>query len=475
MPDAQPQPRPGTVRAWISQDGLAAYLEITPPDPEGKPVTVEDADRALQEAGVLFGIDRQAVERAVAMGARQVPGTRPEPVRVATGKPPENGRDAVIEYHPALTAVRGRPRVLPDGSVDLFDLNIVQNVTKGEVLATKTPPTPGTPGTDVRGHPVPARPGRDVPLIPGEGAAISEDGLQVIAATDGHPILNGRRILVRKVFSVAGDVGPGTGNIRFVGSVVVRGNVLAGYSVKADGDVEVTGGLDGGTIEAGGNVTVRFGIQGAGRGKVIAGGSVRARYIENAEVRAGGDVWVADGILHSRVEAGGRCEVLGRRGSIVGGRVGARDSVAARNLGAPMGTPTEIAVGITPSVRREFDELKGKMAAIHQQLEQVQQALAAIQAQAGPDGSLPPARQTVRMRLVQHYQQLQAQRAELEPRLRELEQIVEDARLAWVQAQDTCYPGVKVTIGRSVYAVTDDLKRVRFTLSEDGEVRIGPI
>lgn len=30
-------------------------------------------------------------------------------------------------------------------------------------------------------------------------------------------------------------------------------------------------------------------------------------------------------------------------------------------------------------------------------------------------------------------------------------------------------------IGRSVYVATDDLKRVRFTLSEDEEVRIGPI
>ena len=47
------------------------------------------------------------------------------------------------------------------------------------------------------------------------------------------------------VYVVPGDVDFSTGNIDFIGSVKVMGSVRNGFSVKAEGNVEIMGRLEG--------------------------------------------------------------------------------------------------------------------------------------------------------------------------------------------------------------------------------------
>lgn len=453
---------------------MAAYLSVTAPDPGGRAVTVDEALVRLREAGVVYGLDREAVERAVLLAPHPVRGLVLDPVRVAQGRPAVHGQDATIVYQEDVAAGTGRPQVRPDGSVDLFDLGLVHNVPMGTILAIRTPAVPGQAGMTVLGTEVPPKPGRDLPLRAGKGVVVSEDGLAAVAEIDGHTTVVSGKLTVTALFPVDGDVGPATGNIRFIGSVVVQGNISPGFWVKAEGDVEVFGGIDSGTVEAGGNVSVRYGIQGAGRGRVLAGGAVKARFIENAEVRAGTDVWVADGILHSRVEAGARVEVLGRRGAVVGGRVSARDGVSARFLGAAMGTPTEIAVGIAPNVRDEMEEIRKQMVELEESLRRTQQAVTLLKDQERR-GGLAAEKQQMLLKLVRGQYHLGARRDELLARREELERMLGDARTAWVRALDMCYPGVRIVLGTAPYVVTDLLHRTNFHLNEKQEVQIGPI
>ena len=53
------------------------------------------------------------------------------------------------------------------------------------------------------------------------------------------------------------NVDNNVGNIRFDGTVLVRGNILNGFKVEADGDVQVNGVVEGGYIENTGNVIVK--------------------------------------------------------------------------------------------------------------------------------------------------------------------------------------------------------------------------
>lgn len=463
------QARHGKVSVRIADDRMVAFLVVEGPGPGGEPVTVEAALHKLLEAGVTFGIDQAAVEQAVASQGPEASTTV-----VARGTPAQNGVDGKLEFHPILTRTTGRPRVHEDGRVDLYDLGLVRSVEAGTILCTRTPPTPGVPGRNVLNHEIAPKPGREPVLRLGAGVAWTEDKLQVVAQTAGHAALVRDTLSVNAVYTVDEDVGPSTGNISFIGSVVVRGNILPGFRVEAQGGVEVQGGIDAGLVVAGGDVTVRYGIQGGNRGLVQAAGNVRARFIENCHVVAGGSVWVADGILHSRVEAGGRVEVLGRRGAIVGGKLAARECVMARFLGAEVGTPTEVAVGTSPTLRRELEQVRHQLGEVERQLHRTIQGLQMLKEQERR-GALGPEKIPVVQKLAQAQFQLVAQRDELTARRNQLEAELEAGQGAWVAVQGTCYPGVRILIGSALYVVTDSLSRTKFNLNEQREVQIGPI
>jgi uncharacterized protein (DUF342 family) len=453
---------------------MSADVLITAPAEGGKPATVEEVLDRLKEAGVTFGIDMAGVEQAVVNAMLPPDPSRPlERVRVAQGRPPTTGADARIDYHPCLTAAVGRPKERADGAVDLFDLGLVHNVAKGTALAVMTPPMRGEPGMTVTGTEIPGRLGHEVWLKSGSGTTLSEDKLTVTAAIDGHATLLYGEVAVTNVYQINKDVGVETGNIQFIGSVVIRGNVLHGFSVKAEGDVEVYGGVDGGTVEAAGNVTVQYGITGGGHGGVVAGGSVKARFIESAEVRAGSSVWAAEGILQSRVEAGATVEVMGRRGAIIGGQVIARNGVSARNIGSEMGAPTQITVGIQPEVRQELQEIQRQLVGVEADFQRVDQAIQFLSLQER-QGVLPQKKRATLSRLVLAQEQMFSRREALKARKQELEQTAQEARAAWVHAKDDCFPGVRITIGSSHYPVTDRLQRVRFRLNADLEVEATP-
>ncbi len=465
----------GKVSVRVSADKMTAALVVTPPGKGGQLSTLGDALDALKEAGVAYGIDRKAISQVLkeAKAQKGMAGAL-EPVVVATGKAPENGKDGTVEYHPSLTAASGRPKERADGGVDLFDLNLVHNVAKGTVLAKRTKPTDGKAGINVFGEEAKPKPGKESAVRPGKGSAFSSDELSIVATSDGHAILLEGRVVVAPVFEVRSDVGPETGNIEFVGTVTVRGTVLPGYKVKAGGDVEIYGGVDGGTVEAEGNVTVMYGIQGGGHGRIVAGGSVKAKFIENAEVQAGANVWASDGILTSHIDAGQSIEVLGKRGSIIGGRVSAGDRIAARFLGSPMGGATELAVGVAPRIVNELLATRKELTDGQERLKRTDQAIAVLSEHA-KHGTLPPDRVDMLRQLVTVHEQLGARLAELEASARGLQRQLGEIRSAHIDAQDICYPGVRASIGNAHYQVNDEIQHTRMRLNAVREVEPGPL
>ena len=77
--------------------------------------------------------------------------------------------------------------------------------------------------------------------------------------------MQGTKLSVVPVLEIKGDVGPATGNIDFVGSVLIRGRIKSGFRVVAKGDVQVERTLEDAEIKAGGNIILQRGIQGRKR------------------------------------------------------------------------------------------------------------------------------------------------------------------------------------------------------------------
>ncbi|MDI3280800.1 MAG: FapA family protein [Bacillota bacterium] len=449
----------------VSDDGLAAYLEIVPAL-GGKPLTREAVEAALAEAGVTYGINWSQVE--VALQQQEFP----HRYVVAAGKPPVDGKDAYLEYRFSLDKKASRPVELEDGRVDFYNLQLVQNVQKGDVLAVKIPPQAGIPGMTVRGQPIPPKPGKDIKLPRGKNVEVSEDETQLIAGTAGQVVVSNGKIHVLPIYEVHGDVDFTTGNIDFVGSVVVQGNVHSGFTVRAQGNIEVRGSVEAANLFAGGDVVLLRGMQGGDRGQIVAGKNVVARFLEHAIVQAGEEVLVEEAILYSQVQAGRKIDVRGKRGRIVGGLLRAGELVRAKVIGSKLATKTEIEVGIQPEHREELNKLNASLAEKERQLDQLNKALNTLK-NALAAGKIFSEEETARMqKILKTHAFLRDEIVELRKRKEQLDALLSSDPRGRVQASEVMYPGVKVTIGHTTHLVKDELAKVMFYLA-DGEIREG--
>lgn len=212
------------------------------------PLGEEEILQRLAAAGVTYGIDREAIGRAIERSDG-------EPVVVARGVPPQPPVDAAIEY-PLLEKLREFETAAP-GQRRIF------SVEPGEILAVKKPGKAGSPGMDVYGRVLEPPPPRDVQLRAGAGAALREDGMAVVAAVVGRPECRGNLVTVVPVYVISGNADPRGGPIKFRGDVVVEGDVLDGVVIEAGGDVRVRGLVANSTIAAGGSVIVGGNVMGS--------------------------------------------------------------------------------------------------------------------------------------------------------------------------------------------------------------------
>lgn len=451
------------VRVQVSPDEMAAYVVVEQDGEEKDLVTLELLMDCIGRAGVVHGIDLPRVQEALN------PGNRGKLIMIARGTPPVPGDDGWIEYKFTLEPKKG-PVETPDGRVDFRNLNLIQNVQKGQLLVVKHDPTLGTPGKTVTGKPVPARAGKPAVIRRGRNTLLDESGHNLYSLIDGHVRVVDDKIVVEPVYEIAGDVDFSTGNIDFVGDVVIKGSVTSGFKVKAGGNIEVYGVVESATLESGGNIIVRQGIAGADRGFVHAQGSVTACYIENARVVAGIDVIATEAIVQARVSAGRAVRAEGRKGAIVGGQIQARDEIAARVIGSPLATQTVLEVGTDPVLReeyrvvtKEYREKKKALENLSQNLQVMQKALSAE--------SLSEKRRMALLKMIQDYKALAAEVTELEKRYKTLEEEFNRSQHGRIKAFDMVYPGVQICIGKAMYSVNDPLKNAMFVL-ENGEVRL---
>lgn len=465
MANKAPESQDGQTKVYITRDGMEAYLTVSPPRGDGRPVDFRQAMDALEKAGVVHGIDVARVGEALEERNWN------RSIVVAKGTPPVHGEDGRVEYKFSLPGQKVGPAETANGKVDYRNLNLICNVNKGALLAVKIDPKPGVPGMAVTGNPVPPRMGKEVVLRRGKNTVLDDTGHCLYSAADGRVVMDDDKIVVEAVYEIRGDVDFSTGNIDFVGSVIVGGEVTSGFVVKAGQDIEINGGVEAAQLIAGGNITIRKGIAGGDKGMIQAGGKVVARFIENARVIAGSEVTVQDAIIQSFVRSNSSVQVEGRRGTIVGGLIQARDEISARVIGSTFATQTHLEVGVDPEIREEYRSIVTRHKEKKKAFDVVAQNLQMLQRSVTSPDNLSGKQRMALIKLLEEYKSLSAELKQMEERRAFLEQEFNRLQGGRIKVLDIVYPGVHITIGRAVYVVNDPIKYAMFIL-EDGEVKI---
>ena len=441
----------------VSSDGMECWIRIRKPILSGRELEEEEVYELLRESEVVYGVDKERVKEIL---RDKIYNRR---VLVGRGDLPKHGEDGKINYKINIDEKVQNLKEKESGQVDHKDLNLVENVIAGQILAQRIPFKKGVAGKNVYGEVLEARDGNDIKLECGRNTILSEDGLELISQIVGRPMYRMGVISVDPVYEVKGDVGAVTGNIVFLGLVVVLGNVNDGYEVKAAEGVDVRGTVGKSNIESDRNVVVGQGILGKGEGVVRAGGDVVAKFIENANVYAGGDVIVKEEILHSYVEVVGRVICLGgKKGTILGGSLIVGQEINAKYLGASAYTKTELETGVDPKYRAKLIELEGEKKENEEQLSKINMNILTLnRMKAGGGMNEDKGKMLERFELAKKNIELNYQ--DIIEDIEELKNYLENLDIdGKVSAKLNVYPGVEIKIKGAVLVVKNDFKGVTF-------------
>jgi len=452
-----------TVSLRTEESDMKAYITLTPPGEGGSDLEKETILSFLKNNMVVFGVNEKNLEDFLdhpAYGTSYL---------VAEGLQPQHGADAEIKYN---FNTEGTSALLKekDGKVDFKDKSLIQNVVEGQVLAEKKPAEQGLKGRTVTGNSLEARDGRDKEFKIGNNVRI--DGLKAVATTNGQVLLLNEKISVESVHLVDGDVSIATGNIHFLGTVVVTGNVEDGFSVKATGNIEIKGNVGKCIIDAVGNVIVHQGINCNENGSVKAGKGVMAKFIQNSKVEAGEIVFVTDGIINSYVDSNGKIICKGKRATVVGGRLRATEEISAKTFGSLAVGSTEIEVGFDPKSKERLLELEEKKVADEKELEEIDRNVATLEnLKRKLKNKFPEEKQKVYEELSEKSENLKAELKDIETESADIYEHIKALKSTGkISAGATVYPGVKITIKDAHLEIKNELKRITF-VNEDSIIK----
>lgn len=455
-----------SIKVQMSEDRMLVKGRFYPPSNNGSKLTKEDIVNALVRAGVKYGVDEPLINKLL------IDRNYCTDYILAKATPATQGHDAVISYH-FNTDLTLKPKTNEDGSVDFHQLDTISHCKKDELLATLTPADPGKPGIDVSGTIIrPAKVNNRI-LRHGNKIYLSDDNLRMYSEVDGHVSLVDGRVFVSDTYEVPADVDASTGDISYEGNVVIKGNVITGFSVRAKGDIEVNGVVEGAYIEAGGQIILKRGMQGMNKGILRANGNIITKFLENAEVYSGGYIQT-ESIMHSKVSAKGEITVGGRRGFVTGGEIRSATAISIKTAGSTMGTLTLLEVGVDPAISEEFRELEKKLVSLMSDKDKLMQALTLFKKKISMGMQISDDKREYLKQVTQSNIILETQIKETSKRYEELRSDMESNSAAMIKVQDVIYPGCKLVISNVIYFVRDEIHHSRF-IRDRADIKVVPL
>ena len=313
----------------FSEGNMEAYLTYTG---SHSALSYDVLRNILEQNGVVYGILEDGLTEIMNQTDSR------DPVLVAQGSNPHLGPNGWYEYF-FRTMLDKKPKVMDDGSVDYQDVDWFETVKKGQKIAVYHSAEPGVDGHTVTGEVLRAKKGIEQPVLTGSGYYQSDDKKTYFALYNGKVELLGTALTVSKYLEVS-EVTLTTGNLRFDGSVRVKGEVGDGVIVDVTEDLVIDGNVGSARIMCGGTLLIKNGMNARGLGFIKSKGKVTSRFFEDVKVECDSDIQV-NRCMNSQLYAKGSifCSMV-----LLGGVAESVTGLQLKNAGNKNGTHTEIRI-----------------------------------------------------------------------------------------------------------------------------------
>jgi len=376
------------VQVTVSDDYQRAAIKVVAPDRGEDKLTPAHIKKALEGAGVQKGIDYDAI-RELLLEQKAL-----DDLTIARGQPKQDGRDGVIE----LVNPPSEHVFVEHNRADYRELNLINNVVEGDLIARITHPTSGKDGFDVRAHVLKGRPGKRARFKLGRNVRLSEEGTELFATKSGYVVRRGDKLSVENILEVP-NIDSESGNIRFQGVVRVRGQVEDTFTLEAEKGIDIGGTVGKAVVRCKGDIRIQGGAFGS---TLECEGSLYARFLSECTVKCGGHVIVDEYLLHSQIVAKRTVKVTREpKGFITGGRVKAGTEIWAPNVGSDVSeVVTTLEVGGGVNVRKRYDSLQERIDSNLEAFDGLRKNLAYLQHQRETEGALDGHKQETYERMV---------------------------------------------------------------------------
>lgn len=447
----------------VSSDNMKVTARFYPSSDKPVYMNKEEILGTLTYMGIKHGIREEAVNEFIK--EREYC----KDYILAEGTSVVEGKNAKVHYffnlHPNV-----KPKLNKDGSVDFHNLDNINRVLEGDTLATLEKEVDGTPGINIYGAEIAPKKVKGAHMKYGKGVSLSKDELSLLSESDGHVLLTSDgKVVVSNTYEISGDVDASTGDIKYDGNVIVKGHVCTGYTIIASGDVEVNGVVEGAKIIARGQIILKRGIQGAGKGILQAQGAIVAKFIESAAVLTNSSI-TTESILHSNVSAKGEIHVTGKKGMIVGGHVRSAVLIETQVAGSAMGGSTTLEVGIDPIVQDRMKGLEKELRQLEIDREKAAQMIDMFKKKKAK-GQLSVDKIGEFQKVLTEYSEMGKRLDQINPELDQIYNSMDGIKDARVKVLRDAHPGVKLIIDSEVYYIMTRESYCQFYLGDDQLVK----
>ncbi len=453
-PTKEPPPIDAVITVSISDNRMEAYLRIKPPMNGGLSPTLKDLEDALANKKITFGVKKAKLKVLAAYPVYNTDNL------IATGIMPVNGINGTHVFK--FSAEKDlRPKERADGTVDYRDLGIVENVKKGQILCVITHPIDGSEGITVTGRVLLPIKGKAVPSLVGKNTELSEDGTAIYSKIDGQVEYDGRKISVSESLFIKGNVDNSTGNIKFVGNVIIAGTVLDNFVVEAGGNIEIAGTVGSAVLKADGSIFLRSGIIGS---EVSCKGDLTSKFIEHCNVFASGNI-TSEFIMTSNIKCGISVELVGSKGKLVGGSCIAGQNIIARTIGSINDLETDLKIVIDPSISVRQQELVKQLPGLEKQIHSLKTLISLLK-EFKAANRLEPDKKIILDNALLSYDVCTDLLANTKQELDEINESLKSRSNGKIICTGTIFPGTKMTIGSAKMNVTNPLEFTSFYYSD---------
>lgn len=347
-----------------------------------------------------------------------------------------------------------KPVEKKDGSVDYYNMGYVQSVIVGQVLAQwEEPEEDGSCPLALRYY--------DQQEFPrGPNTKINSDNPnQLIATRNGYVFYNEENLItVKELLNVRGDVNLSTGNIFFVGDMVVHGSIKSGLDVKAN-NINVKGIIEQANVHAAGFLKCDGGIKGNSDGTVESKETLRTSFCENATLVSSGNIIIDKNCMHTTVYCEGRFAAKGR---FAGGKCYSDQIVfIGEQLGGGLSAASQVIVGYNPVLLLQIDKISNQISTLEIQVNSLQKRMR-------NEGSTTSEFNEKIEKCEMKIRFLKNKKKQLWDKIQHTENL-ESCR---IMVQGIVKSGVEISIGQAYMQVNEPLENI-FFYYENNEIKVG--